>query len=270
MEPLLQYDGVTVRYGGRPVVQNVSFALAPGQLLAIVGESGSGKSTLLRAAMGLLGPGGQASGSIRFSGRELVGLPPRAMQRLRGGGIGMVFQDAGASLCPVRTIGSQVYECLSARERLTRREACRRALELFARLDLPDGSRLWRSYPFELSGGMQQRVSIAMALLLRPAVLLADEPTSALDTLARRQVVGELQRLRTLTETALVVVTHDIGTAAALADHILVLHRGRVAEQGPAAPLLRHPDSEITRRLLAAVPRLHRPVPEVKPCPTDC
>lgn len=252
--PLLQCDGLTVRYRDRAAVQDVSFSVLPGQAVAVVGESGSGKSTLLRAVMGLAGPGSRVEGSVRFAGRE----PPGELRQLRGPGMGMVFQDTGASLCPVRTIGSQMFECLAAHRRISRREAKRLALDLFARLDLPDGEALWHSVPGALSGGMLQRVGIAMALLPRPTLLLADEPTSALDVLARRQVVAELARARQLSGTAILLVTHDFAVAEALADRMVVLDRGRVAESGPAEQVLRHPESEVTRRLLAAVPRLHR------------
>lgn len=256
--PLLQCDGLTVRYRDRAAVRDVSFSVLPGQAVAVVGESGSGKSTLLRAVMGLAGPGSRVEGSVRFAGQELAGLSPGALRQLRGPGMGMVFQDTGASLCPVRTIGSQMFECLAAHRRISRREAKRLALDLFARLDLPDGEALWHSLPGALSGGMLQRVGIAMALLPRPALLLADEPTSALDVLARRQVVAELARARQLAGTAILLVTHDFAVAEALADRMVVLDRGRVAESGPAEQVLRHPESEVTRRLLAAVPRLHR------------
>ena len=257
--PILCCDALSVAYAGRAAVQNVSFALCPGQVLAVVGESGSGKSTLLKAILSLPGPDAAVRGSVRLAGQELTALPAAALRRLRGAQIGLVFQDAGASLCPVRTIGSQMYESLAAHRRITRREAQRQALELFARLDLPNGDWLWRSYPFELSGGMQQRVGIAMAMLPRPAVLLADEPTSALDVLARRQVLAELARLRQLFGTAIVLVTHDIAVAEQLADQVLVLQGGAVAELGPAAQVLRAPKSACTRALLDAVPRLARP-----------
>lgn len=258
---LLRCARLSVAYNGCPALQNISFSIAPGQVLAIVGESGSGKSTLLRALTGLAGPGSRVEGSVQFAGRELTALPPQELRRLRGPGLGMVFQDTGASLCPVRTIGSQIFESLAAHRRISRREARCLALELFARLDLADGEALWRSYPMELSGGMLQRVGIAMALLPRPALLLADEPTSALDVLARRQVVNELARARELSGTAILLVTHDFAVAAAMADRILVLDRGRAVEAGPAGTVLHSPQSDITRRLLDAVPRLRPAAP---------
>ena len=259
MGALLTYDAVDVCYDGRPVLRQVSFALQRGEILGVVGESGSGKSTLLRAALGLLGQGGHVTGgAIRFEGRSLTELPEREMRRLRGAEIGMIFQDAGASLCPVRTIGSQIYESMAAHGQLTRAQAKERGLELFDRLRLREGRRIWDSYPFELSGGMNQRVGIALAMLLHPRVLLADEPTSALDTSARRQVIDTMLQAREMAGTAIVLVTHDIGLVSALADTVLVLREGGVRERGSAGQVLASPADPYTRELLAAVPRLRR------------
>ena len=208
--PLLQCDGLTVRYRDRAAVQDVSFSVLPGQAVAVVGESGSGKSTLLRAVMGLAGPGSRAEGSVRFAGRELAGLSPGALRQLRAPAWGWCSRTREHRSGPVRTIGSQMFECLAAHRRLSPPGGRRLALDLFARLDLPDGEALWHSLPGALSGGMLQRVGIAMALLPRPALLLADEPTSALDVLARRQVVAELARARQLAGTAILLVTHDL------------------------------------------------------------
>ena len=162
MEGILQYQSVCIRYGDREVVHRVSFAVQPGQVLAIVGESGCGKSTLLKAAAGLTAPDCRVEGQIFFQGKPLLDLPKRQRLALLGSGLGMVFQEAGASLCPVRTVGAQVAESLAAAQGLSRREAKRRALALFARLDLPGPEGLWRAYPFQLSGGMQQRVEHAI------------------------------------------------------------------------------------------------------------
>lgn len=260
--PLLTCRGLEVCYDGAPALQGVGFALRPGQILAVVGASGSGKSTLLNAVPGLLPANGRVTGGeILFAGQALTALTERQMQRIRGAQIGMVFQDAEASLCPVRTIGSQVYEAMAAHRRCTRAEAKAAALALFARLGLDDAARVWGSYPFELSGGMNQRVGLALAMLLQPPLLLADEPTSALDVLVQRQAAEGLLRLRRTFGTAILLVTHDMALAAALADEILVLHQGRVAEYGPARRLLTAPQSQAARRLLAAAPQLQRSRP---------
>ena len=259
MNPILRYDSVEVCFRGRAVVKNVSFSLRPGEILGVVGESGSGKSTLLRAALGLLGRNGLVTrGDIWFQGKSLPDLPERELRTIRGAKIGMIFQDAGAALCPIRTIGSQIYESMAAHRRLTRAEAREKALALFQTLDLEDGARIWDSYPFALSGGMNQRVGIAMAMLLGPAVLLADEPTSALDVLAQKQVLLEMRRLRERYGTAILLVTHDIGVVSAMADRVLVLRAGEIVEHGPAQQVLRYPEHPYTRTLLAAVPRLRR------------
>ena len=188
MEPLLTYRSVEVSFNGRAVTHDVSFTLHAGEILGIVGESGSGKSTLLKAAMGLLGNGGLVTkGDIWFKGKDLPDLPEKELRKVCGAGIGMIFQDAGASLCPIRTIGEQIYESMSAHMEITRSQAREKALVLFEKLQFKDGQRIWNSYPFELSGGMNQRAGIAIAILMEPPVLLADEPTSALDVAVKNR-----------------------------------------------------------------------------------
>ena len=259
METLLTYQSVEVSFNGLPVIRDVSFSLRSGEILGIVGESGSGKSTLLRAAMGLLGNGGMVTrGDIWFDGKDLPDLSEKEMRKIRGAGIGMVFQDAGASLCPVRTIGDQIYESMAAHGRISRGQARDRALGLLERLQFQNGQRIWDSYPFELSGGMNQRAAIAMAMLTEPPVLLADEPTSALDAAVQKQVVEELLRLRSIFGTAIMLVTHDIGVVSAMADTILVLRDGRIMEYGPARQVLEAPRHPYTRQLLDAVVKLRR------------
>ena len=209
--------------------------------------------------MGLLGSGGMVTrGDIWFDGKDIPDLPEKELRKIRGAGMGMIFQDAGASLCPIRTIGEQIYESMSAHRKISRAEAKEKALQLFEKLNFRDGERIWNSYPFELSGGMNQRAGIAIAMLLEPSVLLADEPTSALDVAVQRQVVEEILRLRELFGTAVILVTHDIGVVSAMADTVLVLKDGRMMEYGRAEQVLHRPENEYTRKLLAAVPRLRR------------
>ena len=259
MEPLLTYRSVEVSFNGRAVTHDVSFTLHAGEILGIVGESGSGKSTLLKTAMGLLGNGGLVTkGDIWFKGKDLPDLPEKELRKICGAGIGMIFQDAGASLCPIRTIGEQIYESMSAHMEITRSQAREKALALFEKLQFKDGQRIWNSYPFELSGGMNQRAGIAIAMLMEPPVLLADEPTSALDVAVQKQVIEEMLHLRELFGTAIILVTHDIGVVSAMADTVLVLKDGRIMEFGMAQQVLREPRDAYTRKLLAAVPKLRR------------
>ena len=259
MEPLLKAEHLTVCYNGVPAVRDVSFQLKEGEILGIVGESGSGKSTILRAVLGLLGKAGRLTqGNIWYRGKNLTELTEKQMRLFRGPEIGTVFQDSKSALCPVRTIGAQIYEAMRAHERVSKKESWRRAGEMLEKIGLTDWERILRSYPFELSGGMNQRVGIAMAMLLNPSVLLADEPTSALDVSVQKQAVEEMLLMRRLYGTAIVLVTHNIGVVSAMADTVLVLKDGRMQEYGPAGQVLENPRAEYTRQLLAAVPRIRR------------
>ena len=258
---ILTYESVEISFGGRTVVQDVNFSLKSGEILGLVGESGSGKSTLIKAAMGLLGSDGLVTkGDIRYMGQNILDIPEKEKRKVRGAKIGMIFQDAGASLCPIRTIGEQIYESMRAHVKITRSEAKDRAMELFEKLNFKDSQRVWDSYPFELSGGMNQRVGIAIAMLMNPPILFADEPTSALDVSVQRQVVKEMLKLRELFGTAIIIVTHDIGVVRAMADTVLVLKDGKAVEYGSAVKVLEHPEDPYTKKLLAAVPKLQRKV----------
>lgn len=258
---ILTYESVEISFGGRTVVQDVNFSLKSGEILGLVGESGSGKSTLIKAAMGLLGSDGLVTkGDIRYMGQNILDIPEKEKRKVRGAKIGMIFQDAGASLCPIRTIGEQIYESMCAHVKITRSEAKDRAMELLEKLNFKDSQRVWDSYPFELSGGMNQRAGIAIAMLMNPPILFADEPTSALDVSVQRQVVKEMLKLRELFGTAIIIVTHDIGVVRAMADTVLVLKDGKAVEYGSAVKVLEHPEDPYTKKLLAAVPKLQRKV----------
>ena len=258
---ILTYESVEISFGGRTVVQDVNFSLKSGEILGLVGESGSGKSTLIKAAMGLLGSDGLVTkGDIRYMGQNILDIPEKEKRKVRGAKIGMIFQDAGASLCPIRTIGEQIYESMRAHVKITRSESKDRAMELFEKLNFKDSQRVWDSYPFELSGGMNQRAGIAIAMLMNPPILFADEPTSALDVSVQRQVVKEMLKLRELFGTAIIIVTHDIGVVRAMADTVLVLKDGKAVEYGSAVKVLEHPKNPYTKKLLAAVPKLQRKV----------
>ena len=242
-----------------PIVKGVDIAVPKGKIVGLVGESGSGKSTLIKAAMGLLGSSGMVTrGDIWFEGKNLPDLTDREMRHICGEKIGMIFQDCGASLSPIRTIGEQIVESMAAHRKVNVPTAKAAAMELFDKLNLKDGERVWNSYPVELSGGMNQRAGIAIAMLMNPAVLLADEPTSALDVAVQRQVVEEMLSVRDVFGTAIIIVTHDIGVVSAMADSILVLQNGNVMEYGRAEDILDNPQNDYTRKLLSAVPRLRR------------
>ena len=256
---ILTYDSVEISFGGKAVVHDVSFSLEHGEILGLVGESGSGKSTLIKAAMGLLGQDGLVTrGDIRYMNQNILDIPEKEKRKIRGAGIGMIFQDAGASLCPIRTIGEQIYESMRVHTKITRSEAKSRAMDLFDKLNFKDSQRVWDSYPFELSGGMQQRVGIAAAMLLNPKILMADEPTSALDVTVQKQVVEEMLMVRETFGTSIVLVTHNMGVIRAMADKVLVLHEGEIMEYGVTKEVFEHPGSVYTKKLLAAVPKLRR------------
>ncbi len=258
-DPVLKYDSVEISYSGKAAIHNVSVSLHQGEVLGIVGESGSGKSTLLKAAMGLLGNNGIVTkGGIWFDGKNINELSEKELRKIRGAKIGMIFQDAGASFCPVRKIGVQIVESAAAHVKITKAITKEKTIKLFEALDLKDGLRIWDSYPFELSGGMNQRIAIAAAMLMHPDVLLADEPTSALDVSSQKQVVTELLRLHELLGTAVILVTHDISVVSHMADSILVLKDGTVQEYGDARQVLANPQSSYTRSFLEMSPVLRR------------
>lgn len=259
MEALLQYNHVDISYLGQPVIRDVSFSLHSGEILGIVGESGSGKSTLIKAAMGLLGCEGQVTrGDIWFKGKNLPELPPKELRKLCGPELGYIFQSSGSAFCPIRTVGAQLFETMRAHGKITKADFEVQALELLSKLGFDSGKRILESYPFELSGGMQQRVGIAAAMLLNPSVLFADEPTSALDVTIQKQVVEEMLMVRETFGTAIVLVTHNLGVIGAMTDRVLVLENGRCVECGSTRQVLSQPRADYTKALLAAVPRLRR------------
>ena len=257
--PLLEVRELTVACQGKTVVRDICFSLKKGEILGIVGESGSGKSTILKAVMGILGEEYTITkGEILYKGNNLLELSRREKRKISGPEIGMIFQDTKASLCPVRRVESQIYEALAEHETVTKKEARNRAELLLKKLGFAEGERVLKSYPFELSGGMSQRVGICMAMLLSPALLLADEPTSALDVTVQKQVVGKLLELRKEEGTAMAVVTHNIGVVRAMADQVLVLKEGCMVEYGRLEEVLEHPKEAYTRQLLSSALTLRR------------
>jgi oligopeptide transport system ATP-binding protein len=258
---LLAVSGLTVEFTGaraHRAVDGVDFTLEPRERLAIVGESGSGKSQLLLACTGLLAANGRATGSVRFDGREVLG-DREAMTRIRGAGIGFVFQDVGGSLTPHRRVGDQLAEIARLRPGTSPRAALGEAAAMLERVRLPDPQDTLARFPHELSGGMRQRVAIALALMARPRVLFADEPTTSLDVTVQADVMALLAALCEELDMALVLVTHDLGVVAALADRVAVMYAGRIIELGAASSLLARPAHPYTEGLLLSVPRLRDP-----------
>jgi peptide/nickel transport system ATP-binding protein len=263
-EPLLSVRDLAVSFaaeeGATRAVDGVSLDLAAGEVLALVGESGCGKSVTALTLMGLLGAANATvTGSARYGDVELIGAPEAQLRRLRGEQLAMIFQDPLSSLNPVLRIGDQVAEQIRAHREVSRAAAHAEAVELLGRVGLPDPAARARSYPHELSGGMRQRTMIAMALSCGPRVLIADEPTTALDVTVQAQILDLIRDLRAETGAGVLLITHDFGVVAELADRVAVMDVGRIVERGTVEEVFERPRDEHTRRLLAAVPRLDGP-----------
>ena len=240
------------------VVNGVSFNLQASRTLAIVGESGCGKSVTALSIMGLLAkPAGRiAEGSIRFEGQELVGAPERVLQDLRGNGMSMIFQEPMTSLNPSYTVGEQIIEGLIKHRKLSRTQAREKAIDILHKVRIPSPEQRLDEFPHKLSGGMRQRVMIAMALVCEPRLLIADEPTTALDVTIQAQILELMRTLQQETGTAIVLITHDLGVVAEVADEVLVMYAGRVVERAPVHALFEMPQHPYTIGLLGAIPRL--------------
>ena len=258
MQELLRIDHLTAGYGGDAVIEDISINLHTGEVLGIVGESGSGKSTLLKAIVQIRGLSTDIhAGTVFFDTKNLAVLSEGERRRLRGEEIAMVFQYAGASLNPARRIGTQLVETMRAHTDLSREEIYARAAKVFGGMGFSDVSRILAAYPFELSGGMAQRAAIALAVILRPQLLLADEPTSALDATIQLQVLDELHALKERTGTAILLITHNIGVVRHIADRVAVMCKGRIVEQGSVTDVLENPKHPYTQSLIAAVPKMY-------------
>ncbi len=285
-DPVLSVEHLRTefRIGGawHPAVDDVSFVLAPGETLALVGESGCGKSVTALSVMGLVpSPQGRiAGGRIVLEGRALVGLPEPALERLRGARMAMIFQEPMTSLNPVMTIGAQVAEAMMVHQGLSRRQAEAKALAVLDEVKIPSPARRFHEYPHQFSGGMRQRVMIAMALACEPAVLLADEPTTALDVTIQAQVLGLLADLKQRHGMAVLFITHNLGVVAQIADRVAVMYAGQIVEEGPVTAIFSRPAHPYTRALFAAIPRMDRDaqdlaaiagrVPSLDAMPTGC
>lgn len=260
-EALLEVRSLSVRYPGnkKEVLHQVDLTLAPGTITCVIGESGSGKSTLLQAVLQLPGKVEITGGDISFRGQSLQTMPEAKRRIIRGSGMGVVFQEPGASLNPIRKIGRQFYDALHAHDRsITRAETQKRASAILKSMQFDDPERILDCCPLQLSGGMNQRVAIALAMVLNPALLLADEPTSALDVTVQLQITEELLQIRKQYGTSILLITHNMGVAAKLADQIAVMYEGRIVEYGTREQVLYHPTHSYTKALLRAVPKLER------------
>ncbi len=254
---MLDIQNMTVSYKNNPTVVDFDLHMEKGQIISLVGESGSGKTTVIRAVLGLLPGGGKVTkGDILFNGTSLLGYSPEQWRQLRGSDISMIFQDSGAMMNPTRKVGDVFTEYLQTHEKISKKDAWKKGEEMLARMRLPSPDNIMRSYPFQLSGGMRQRVGIAMGMTYSPKLLLADEPTSALDVTTQAQIVRQMMELRDTFGTGIIVVTHNLGVAAYMSDYIVVMKHGRIEDQGDRDHILHHSENEYTKQLLSAVPSM--------------
>ncbi|MBP0649450.1 ABC transporter ATP-binding protein, partial [Mycobacterium tuberculosis] len=276
-EPLLPLRDVDGAFGSQPVVQGVSLSIAGGEMLGLVGESGSGKSVTALSILRLVPepPGRITGGEILFAGGDVLTLDRRSLRRLRGGEIGMIFQEPMTSLNPVFTVGDQIAEAIRLHERVTERAAAGRAAELLALVGLPAPAAMLERYPHELSGGQRQRVMIAIALACRPKLLIADEPTTALDVTVQAQILELIARLRRELGMAVLLITHDLGVVGQYCDRVAVMYAGRIVEEAPVAELFARPRHRYTEALMLTRPAANPPgrvlptIPGMVPAPGD-
>ncbi len=255
-DSVLEIRDLRIWFGATEVVRGVSLTLRAGEVLGLVGESGSGKSVTSLAVLGLLGPAARVEGSIRWRGREMIGLSNEEMRSMRGREIAMVFQEPMTALNPVMTVGRQMTEAIEAHERMSGREAKQRAIAALEAVAIPEAARRFGDYPHQFSGGQRQRILIAMALVHKPQLLIADEPTTALDVTVQAQVLELLKTLQREHGLAMIFTSHDLAVVGQMADRVAVMRRGQVVEAGSAEQVLTDPGNAYTQSLLAAVPTL--------------
>lgn len=255
---MLEIKDLKIQYGDNPpVLEHFDLSMKRGEIIGIVGESGSGKTTAIRAVLGALPSGGRISGgSIVLDGKDVSDFSLAEWRELRGTKVSMIFQDCGGSLNPIRKIGSQYVEYICTHSSMSKDEAKARALQMLQNMRLPDAENIMNSYPHQLSGGMRQRVGIAMAMTFEPELLLADEPTSALDVTIQAQVVRQMMALRKDYNTSIIIVTHNLGVAAYMSDQLIVMQHGRIMDSGRTEDVVNNPTSDYTRKLLEAVPEM--------------
>ena len=255
---MLEIKDLAVQYGNQaPTVEHFNLSMKKGEIISVVGESGSGKTTVIRAVLGALaGAGRVTSGDILFHGESLLKNSKSDWRKIRGSKMSMIFQDCGGTLNPIRKIGSQYVEYICTHESMAKKEAWNKAVSMLTKMRLPDAENIMNSYPYQLSGGMRQRVGIAMAMTFNPELLLADEPTSALDVTTQAPIVRQMMELRDDFGTGIIIVTHNIGVAAYMADQLIVMHHGKVVDHGTREEVLNNPTSDYTKKLLDAVPEM--------------
>jgi oligopeptide/dipeptide ABC transporter ATP-binding protein len=270
----LQVEDLEIAFGGGQethVVRGVSFEIAPGQAFGLVGESGSGKTLTCRAVLGILPQGAKISGRIRLGDLSLLELSRRQMQELRGSRVSMVFQDPMTALNPILRVGDAVTQVIQSHQDIDRRKARRQAIEMMGRVGIRDASRRWRSYPHEFSGGMRQRILIAMALASQPSLLLADEPTTALDVIVQAGILRLIDRLRREESMSLLLVSHDISIVAGMCERVGVMYAGQLVEEGPTSEVLFRPRHPYTRALIESLPEAANegPLPSIPGFPPE-
>lgn len=261
-EPILTIRNLDVDYGDEPILRDVSMDIHPGEIVGVVGESGSGKSTTIYAALGILGEGGRvSSGEILYDGRDLLNMKRDEIRGLRGRELSLIAQDPIASFHPIRKIRSELFELVRAHGSMSTKEAEEAMLKAMEAISLTDGKRILSRYAFELSGGMCQRTSIAMAMVLKPRILFADEPTSALDVTVQKQVCDEMMKIRDMSGTAIFMVSHNMGVISYMSDKVYVMLSGRVMESGSRDDIINHTAHPYTKRLISVIPRMNKAVP---------
>ena len=254
MAEIIRYEHVDISFNGEMVIHDCNVSVNEGEILGIVGESGSGKSSLIKAAMGLLGHEGLVTrGDIWYKGMDLPDLSAKEMRKICGKEIGMIFQMAGTSFCPIRRVRDQLYEFMSEHESISKADFEKQAHELLQKFGFEDTKRILDSYPFELSGGMQQRVGIAAAMLLKPKILMADEPTSALDVTVQKQIIELLQQLQKEKNLAYLFICHNLALVQQFCNKVIVLYDGKIVEYGLPDEVILHPQSEYAKRLVDAI-----------------
>ena len=258
---ILNLKNLSVSYGDINILKDIDLSLKKGEILGIVGESGSGKSTLIKSIMGILDENASIDGEINFEGKDLASLSLKDYRKIKGKEISMIFQNPTEYFNPTRKISKQFIETIRSHNDISKQEIQKKSINTFKFLGLQDGKKIWNSYPFELSGGMNQRVAIALSIMLEPKILLADEPTSALDVTVQEQVVKELIKLRQKLNTSIILVTHNIGVASYMSDNIGVMYGGRIIEYGESEELINNPKHPYTKMLINSVPVINGNIP---------